>query len=141
MTTKDLGVWLEPSGKGVAGLFHLLEAVLLRSEGPGRGARRATAVPGVLCGVGGPGPGWHPRGEAECRGPGQGELKSSPCRRPPAASGTPNACCCTTATVLPIHRVLSAAAAEAGAPRQPRPDRPQLPPMEGLQNGSLSAPA
>lgn len=56
----------------------------------------------------------------------------------PATSGTPHS--------LPhghhhppIHRVLSAAAAEAGAPHQPRPERPQLPPVEGLQNGSLRA--
>lgn len=35
----------------------------------------------------------------------------------------------------PIHRVLSAA--EAGVPRPPCPERgPQLPPMEGLQEGS-----
>lgn len=36
----------------------------------------------------------------------------------------------------PIHRVLSAA--EAGVPRPPCPERgPQLPPMEGLQGGSV----
>lgn len=36
----------------------------------------------------------------------------------------------------PIHRVLSAA--EAGVPRPPCPERgPQLPPMEGLQEGSV----
>lgn len=35
---KDQRVRLEPSGKGVAGLVCLLEAVMPRSEGPGRGA-------------------------------------------------------------------------------------------------------
>lgn len=62
-------------------LVDLLKAVLLRSEGPGRGARRAPAVPGVLRRVGGPGPGWHPRGRPNASGPATGSRS-----RPPAAA-------------------------------------------------------